>query len=447
MNNDGKREQKIRRASQTGIRRWVGGQALASPERQAFLDAMRKVGDPVTDPMIEAIFASEGNEGLKKLNQFLQHWDAPITDEVPQSIRAFLEAPVKYPDWVDMDQVEQAPKMFVKWGMQALLTLFLKSLPQYFSNEGAAHVFYRDKVFDKENEVLKRFIIEVIQLIIDVMEPGSLMVEPKKGVGVLALQKLRLHHSIIRHHILHPVHADPWNLAAWGTPINQEDLAGASVAFTVYNLEGFKKLDLKLTEQEKDVTLMIWKIICFHLGLDERLQPADRAEAEVLLRAIEERQSRSSEAGTTLIRQLLNIIRGFLPFPIKNVPILLMRYLVDRRYIKLMKIPRTFGLSWFSMSLVVLLVSVFRLYNWLIGRFFPRLQVFILEKSYKFLTRRLFPRFIKGVTQAEGRHGNRGAFRLPGWTEDPQRKGVSVKDAKMWQQGRKKSALPSPVRK
>ena len=67
MNNGDKRAQKIHRVSQTGLRRWFrrGGQPPASPERQAFLDAMRKVGDPVTDPMIDAVFASEGYEGIE----------------------------------------------------------------------------------------------------------------------------------------------------------------------------------------------------------------------------------------------------------------------------------------------------------------------------------------------------------------------------------------------
>ena len=462
MKKGGKRAKKIRHAVEAGIRRWPRTKtwAPARSERQAFLDAMRTIGDPVTDPLIAQAFAAEGHDGLRRLNKW------------------FLEAPVGYPAWVDEQRIEQAHAMFIKWGMQVLLLLFTKALPQFFANEGASQVFYQTKAFAKDTQALLRFVVEVIQLLIDVMEPGGLVdgawkydvpeqvIEPadavseskqigpvgagvpepaggpRKGHGVLALQKLRLHHSIVRFYLLNPVHSEPWN-PAWGTPINQEDLAASMLAFTLYNIGGFKKLNLKLSEHEQETTLMMWKMICFLLGLDYRLQPANLAEAEVLLKTIEERQSGPWVAGTALTRQLLDVIRGFLPFFIKNVPVILTRYLVDRSYLKRLKVPRTFGPSWFSMSIVVVLLSVFRFYNWAVGRFFPRLRVLLLEKSYNFLARRLFPRFIGGASRSGGRHGQRGEFRLPGWTTDPRGQGGSVREARMWQHGRKKKTTPS----
>ena len=480
MKKGGKRAKKIRHAVEAGIRRWPRARAWspARSERQAFLDAIRTIGDPVTDPLIAQVFAAEGHEGLRRLNKwFLQahNPDPWMLKRLPQPIRAFLEAPVGYPAWVDQERIEQAYEMFLKWGMQVLLLLFMKALPQFFANEGASQVFYQTKAFAKDKQALLRFVIEMIQLLIDVMEPGNLtdgiwrydipdqVIEPadaqlptgpeprprrkpagagSKGRGVLALQKLRLHHSIIRFYLLNPVHSEPWK-PAWGTPINQEDLVASMLAFTLYNIEGFKKLDLKLTEHEQETTLMMWKMICFLLGLDERLQPANLAEAQVLLKTIEARQSGPCVAGTALTRQLIDVMRGFLPFFIKNVPVILTRYLVDRSYLKRLKVPRTFGPSWLSMSIVVVLLSVFRFYNWAIGRFFPGLQVFILEKSYTFLTRRLFPHFIRGASRSEGRHGTRGAFRLPGWTQDPRGQGASVREARMWRHGRKKKAAPS----
>ena len=224
---------------------------------------------------------------------------------------------------------------------------------------------------------------------------------------------------------------------------NQEDLAGSLLAFTVYNLDGFEKLDLTLTDEEKDATLTMWKVICFHLGMDERLQPATMAEAKELLDTIDKRLYKTSEAATGLSNQLLNIVKGFLPFPFKSFPVLLMRYMVEPRFIKLLKLPGAYGPTWLSMKLLMFVIGILRFFNWAMSSIFPRLQFRFRERVYNWITRRLFPRFVYGITQAKGRHGARGAFRLPKWTKDPHGRDASAGDAKLWQRGIKKSASAS----
>src|SRR6185295_8562568 len=99
---------------------------------------------------------------------------------------------------------------------------FLRSFAQVFANANAARVFYQADIFNPNT--LERFIIEAAQLIFDVVLPGSLRVKPEKGKGVIAVQKLRLHHSLIRFYLLKSPSVEPWNSAAWGVPINQEDM-------------------------------------------------------------------------------------------------------------------------------------------------------------------------------------------------------------------------------
>ena len=359
----------------------------------AFLDSMRQVGDPVTDELIADVFASGGERALTELNRFCQTFTAPVTDRVPQAVRDFLAAKVEYPEWVDLDKFEQSVKLFYTAPVETILVLFLKSFSQLFADAAVSMVFYRSDLFNPRT--INRFLIEIAQLIFDVMQPHGLSVEPEKSQGVVALEKLRLHHSIIRHQVLIHHTLPPWD-PALGVPINQEDLAFGSLALAIYGLDGFKKVDVELTPEQQELSLLIWKIVGFHLGQDERLQPANVAEAREMLAIIGQRQFRSSDAGTILTRKLIGAVETFVPFPLKAVPVFMMRYLMDREFIVLLKVPRAHGWWWLA---------------WLV---FVFLKVFIKElQIFKRILGRLSGELLEGLAIAKGRQGQRGQFRIP----------------------------------
>jgi hypothetical protein len=357
------------------------------------LQSLRAVGDPLTDPLVEALYAESGNAGLAELNRFCQTWNAPIDDLAPGPVRAFFEAPVAYPGWFDEGKVARASGLFYGAAVETILTLLLKSFPQIFGDPPAAEVFYRSDVFNPRT--ILRFTIEVTQLIFDLMQPGNLSVSPRKALGVIALEKLRMHHSIIRHYTLfHPKPA-PWD-PAQGVPINQEDLAFGVWGLGIYDIDGFRKLELGLTQQDEEATLMVWKAIGFHLGLDERLQPADIPEARRLLEAISVRQVRPSSAGVILTRQLLETMQSFLPFFLKPLPILLMRGLMGPEFVALLAVPRPRGWLWPAEIVFFLL------------------KLFVKEMSLlRRLLRPLSRKFLNGIATAQGRQGKRGPFRVP----------------------------------
>jgi hypothetical protein len=358
-----------------------------------FLDSMRQVGDAVTDKLIADVLASGGERALVELNRFCQTFAAPVTDRVPPAVRDFLMAKIQYPAWVDLDKFEQSVDLFYGAAVETLLVLFLKSFPQLFADAAVGEVFFRSDLFNPRT--INRFLIEIAQLIFDVMQPHGLRVEPEKAQGVVALQKLRLHHSIIRHQTIAHHKLPPWD-PALGVPINQEDLAFGSLALAIYNLDGFGKLAVDLTPEQQDASLMIWKIVGFHLGQDEKLQPANVAEARDLMAVIARRQFRPSKAGVTLTRQLQGAVAGFLPFPLKALPVFLMRYLMDRDFIVLLKVRRAHGWSWLAW-----LVFVF------LKLFFRELQIF------KRVMRSLSGKILQGLATAKGRQGQRGNFRIP----------------------------------
>jgi hypothetical protein len=359
-----------------------------------FLDEMRKKADPVGDALIEDTYRTQGLAGLTLLNEFLQNigkppdlndlkallqntgtaadgkrlkalnallqpGEWPPSPYLTEGVQRFFNDPVEYPDWVDWDRIGEADKLFRQHPFETLLVLFLRSFPQVFANTSAALAFYQMDIFKPGS--LKRFMIETAQLIVDVVFPLNL--KPVKypgipwgpgkfirnGFGVIALQKLRLHHSLTRFR-LHPPEGvpskgEPWDTATAGEPINQEDMAFGVLAFAIWNLGGFEKLHLELTEEEQEATLMLWKVCGFLLGLEEDLQVANVAEGKQLLKEIVRRQARSSKEGISLVRQLLDVADSFLPPCLHGLPALFARFLMDPVFVVMLKVPRPRGLA------------------------------------------------------------------------------------------------------
>jgi len=364
-----------------------------------FLESMRQVADPVTDPLIDETLAFGGEEGLRELNRYLQSWKAPKPAKLAPGVRAFLDAPVVYPPWVDDARLDVARKWFDEHGLLAILALFMKGLPQYFANANANPVFRLADLFRKDT--IWRFAIEIAQLIFDVFRPGGLSVGPVpppgvkqvKGDAVIALQKLRIHHSFLRYKVIQKAALEGgWN-PQWGKPINQEDLALAVVAFALWILDGVRKLGCKIDDPIEAAGLEVWNVMGFLLGVDDRVRAATPADGRELIRLIGERQFRPSQDGTDLVKKLLATAEGFLPSWLSGVPQVLMNYLMDPFFLVLLKVPRPYGLSWIIIHLL--------------GLFMGKVSAFGRT------TEMIAGRILHGLQTAKGRDGDRTSFRVP----------------------------------
>ncbi|MEU6863461.1 oxygenase MpaB family protein [Streptomyces sp. NPDC046876] len=153
-----------------------------------------------------------------------------------------------------------------------------------------------------------RRLMETAQFVVDVLETGGL---GPAGRGIRSAQTIRLLHATMRYHLSRH---DAWD-TAWGVPVNQEDLAGTLMSFSVVIPKGLAKLGVELPAADRDAYFHLWRVVGHVLGIDERLN-ADRFEdAAALMDTILRRQQRPSEAGTRLTKGVLDFIRECLPGP------------------------------------------------------------------------------------------------------------------------------------
>jgi hypothetical protein len=322
----------------------------------AYLDPFRRQTDPEADAIARGVFERGGPGGLTRLTRHLEDWEAPLPDDAPDDLRELFERPLQYPSWIDPDKITHAEDLFVLYGPVTASFILLHGFPMFLTNVAGARAFYMARIFSPDS--LRVRMLELAQFVLFMTERGGLgqtWLSPaqaavkgipahgvRKGRGLVAFQRLRIIHANVR--ILLKL-ADgkqgvSWDLATLGEPINQEDLALAVVCFAICTMEGLKKVGIEQTQEDKEAMLVAWKAAGILLGLSDELQPADLADAIALRAAIVARQSRKTEEGTVVAREVLHIVKGLLPPGLRRVPDALMRFQLGDEVADMLEVPK-----------------------------------------------------------------------------------------------------------
>jgi hypothetical protein len=119
----------------------------------------------------------------------------------------------------------------------------------------------------------------------------------------------------------------PWGL---GEPINQEDLAGTLMTFSFVVLEGMKALQIHLTPEQQESWLYAWVGVGRIIGVDERLLPANVAEARELTYLIRQRQVAYSDEGVAMTAALVEGMQQITPDLFDGLPVSMIHFFLDQ---------------------------------------------------------------------------------------------------------------------
>ena len=305
------------------------------------LNQARQQGDPAADQLIDQLVQQHGPEMARRLFDLLiRNIEMPI-ELLPEEVEHFVHQHHKRPAWVDQQQIELAEQVFLDHGPKFLIFLYFKSLPTLYANANGAQVLIdtgRMAHGRTDRNIFSRRVAETGQFLLDVMSPGGLAAG---GKGVHAALKVRLIHAAIRHFL----QQGDWDEIQLGKPINQEDLALTLMTFSISMIEGMEISEHPLPPKEAEAYLHAWKLVGHYLGIDPALIPADVAAGKQLLKAILDRQARSSEAGQLLTQSLLEFVAYNLPGKaLDKIPWILTRYLLGDPLSDLLKVHRKRGI-------------------------------------------------------------------------------------------------------
>ena len=324
----------------------MAGASESSRWTDALLNRMRNTGDELADKAVEAVFKRDGVDAVNEILHTLVRNDQPVPEELPPEIRAYLADSRPLPEWADMGKIKRAQRLYETWGVLITLCLFCASLPASYAAADGVKVLYLTAQLDTNT---RRRVMETGQFLIDVLAVGSL--DDEHGKGRRTVQRVRLMHAAVRHLIKarsergdSPVcgNEPPLWHPDWGTPINQEDLAGTRLAFSYIVANSLPRLGVRLPAKDVDAYLHLWDVIGHLMGVDDELRVHGIGDAKALVDTIRRRQFRSSPEGKDMTKALLDLMDEMTPFHRfqETIPPLI-RHLIGDEIADMLDVPKS----------------------------------------------------------------------------------------------------------
>ncbi|MEM7093140.1 MAG: oxygenase MpaB family protein [Actinomycetota bacterium] len=370
------------------------------------LDQLREVTDPLGDAAVAGYFASiESTDPSVLFRGLVAHTVLPPEEQVP-AVQAFFEEAGRLPDWADLDRIKRGQAFFNLWVAHQMSALYMSSLPSAYAAAKGVQVLHMTARL--QTDTLRR-LNETGQFLMDISAPNAF--EPG-GVGFDRVLHVRLMHAAVRWLIandpdvthvedLAPPQKNPEKLIwseSWGQPVNQEDLVGTLMTFTVAVYDVFDLSGVEYTDQQIEDHVYMWRVMGHLLGIDPAIVPTTKAESEALRDLIWKRQHAPSASGVVMTEALLELAKQRVPKFIYPMMPAAFRYFLGDKVADMLDMPPT---NW-TRFFIKPMSAVMRVFSR--GRTHDPVHGWIMSR---------FGRWSMNAILSEIRGGDRPAFQIP----------------------------------
>lgn len=226
-------------------RAYIEHTLIGDPPADAAMEALAKVDQATRHRLIEAAMERD-EEGLR---------------DAPAALTDFFNALDNSPPFeFDPRKARIGARAFHRYSDLFFVGLVLSSLITGLS-EGLAKGFY---LTGRTAGNLRR-VKQNTRHLVDITLPGGL---DRLGDGWKLTVRIRLIHAQVRRLLLN---SDKWDVRAEGLPLHMAHMALASTGFSAINLQAVRRLGLRLTEEERDGFMHIWRYVTWLLGVPDSL--------------------------------------------------------------------------------------------------------------------------------------------------------------------------------
>ncbi|WP_296623187.1 oxygenase MpaB family protein [Marivirga sp.] len=290
------------------------------------LDLARKTGDSLADKTVKDLFERGFNPLSNNAYNQLVFNNQPIPDEFPESLKQYFRKIKDYQ--IDEKLAEKGADFYVEHASAIMLCLGMLSLPYcYAAAEGAKVLSFSKRIYEQPEKRLT----ETAEFVFDVCSPEAFT---SQGKGFISIAKVRLMHAAIRYHLLN---SDKWS-EELGTPVNQEDMAGTNLSFSLIATRGLRKLGYTISAVQSQNYIRYWNMIGEMLGVQAEWLPESNQDAFILEQKIKNRNFRNSKAGEMLAINLQRYIKNQ-PLPFSFPTETMMAYLLGEDICKMIGLP------------------------------------------------------------------------------------------------------------
>jgi hypothetical protein len=231
-------------------------------------------GDPLADAVVAEMRTLPVGEGRRRFEQALARGVASVPAAGP-ALRALFAQVDAEPCWLDRGLLARGARTVQRTGLAgaygALIDVAL--MGGYLS-------FRPPKVLVRTGEIdamAPRRITETAVWWQGVTDDGGL---ERTAAGFRDTLRVRLAHAHVRAAMNG---RSDWDHAAWDAPINQPQLVGTLLLFSLVSLLGLRAMGFRFADREVDAVLHLWRYTGYLLGIDRDLLPASEADAWRLL--------------------------------------------------------------------------------------------------------------------------------------------------------------------
>ncbi|MCP3959594.1 MAG: DUF2236 domain-containing protein [bacterium] len=229
-----------------------------------FLDQIRKGGDDLADEAVTRLHSEHGIEAVNRIFQNLRGDHQPLPDDAPAPFVDFMEATAEVPGGLDVERLERGVEVLRTHAIPAAVVLLASSLPSGYSAPCLSRVL---TVSNNLGTHPYRRLMGVLQMVVNV---SSMPPTDGDGRAHLTARKLRLLHSGIR--LIVPRYRPEYR-EKYGVPCNHEDMLGTIMGFSLLVINGLKRLEIGLTDEQAEDFYYVWRIFIQMMGIHPTGEP------------------------------------------------------------------------------------------------------------------------------------------------------------------------------
>ena len=203
--------------------------------------------DPLADAVVEAI---QRDPHLRTDLDLALRGGQSALSAPAACLRSLFEHVESPPDWVDYDRMNLGAQTYRRMGMLAMAVLSSWALMNGYHSAAAVKPLAFTGQLD---ERAPRRLAETGRYITEVVQPNAMR---RFGPGFKLAVRVRLMHAQVRKMIRD---SGRWNDQAFGAPINQADMFGTLIEFSLLVLQGGRQLGFHFTEEESEALVHLWR--------------------------------------------------------------------------------------------------------------------------------------------------------------------------------------------
>jgi hypothetical protein len=254
--------------------------------------------DPLADGVARYLTADRARAAERRalFERAVDHGIESLGADAPEPLCRLFAHIDEVPAWLDRARIARAKRVAhrVSFGGDYVLSCF-GLLPGYLAI-GTAKVLARTGALER---LAARRLDETAHFVAGVYATGEIH---RFSPAVKSAVRVRVMHALVRDQLLR---SGTWDTDAYGVPINQFDMCGTNLLFSITFTLGLRGLGFVLSRQEREDVVHVWRYIGRLLGIAEDLIPTTEREGRRLLRLVGAAQQGPDDDARRLAAALL----------------------------------------------------------------------------------------------------------------------------------------------